>query len=92
MRTEQAVSSSNYSWRTTLIVIRIAGTASIYRDRPVDSHDIDIQDFRGQENDFSIEKNGFELQKLDFAFDGWADDDRVKAEYYPAAADFLKKR
>jgi glutathione S-transferase len=40
---------------------------------------------------FSVDKEGFAIREFKSAYDGWEDDEAVKATFYPEVVEFLKK-
>jgi hypothetical protein len=54
--------------------------------------DVELNDARGRESDFNLEKDAFQLFqniKSDMTYDDWADDEKVKSTYYPEVVQFL---
>ncbi len=65
------------------------GTPSAYR-RPVDAHVVQAEDVRGREQEFSLDKQGFEFwahPPLDLSIG----QEKVKEVIYPEIKDFLKR-
>lgn len=56
-----------------------------------DPREVDIYDGWSQVKEFSIDKQGFSLHDFQTKFEGWADEDAVKTDFYPEIDDFLKK-
>ena len=58
--------------------------------RPVETHNVTIGDIRGREDEFSIDKQGFQIyphvsQEKDFL-----DEEHIKSVYYPETEQLLK--
>lgn len=56
------------------------------RNYSEDKHDVSINDIRGREFDFDMNKNAFGTisgVKSEISYDDWNDDERVKNVYYP---------
>lgn len=68
----------------------IAGDAASY-NRPVDPHVVTIHDIRGHEEEFTLEKTGFQVVKSKSPEKEFLDDEQIKAVYYPDVEDVLKK-
>lgn len=67
------------------------GTAG-YQRRKFDSRTIPIADIRGAEDNFELERNGFQVVKYDWTeFPLDAPNDKVKEIVYPETIDMLKK-
>lgn len=57
-----------------------------------DPREVQIYDAWSMANEFSIDKNGFELStQLKTEFDDWEDGEKVQKEFYPQVVEFLKK-
>ena len=65
------------------------GTSDYYR-RKFDTHDVQINDIRGQEDQFSLETHGFQHCKHSSAEKDFNDDDHVKAVAYPEIEQLIK--
>jgi hypothetical protein len=68
-----------------------------YTDRPEtyyrepDSKQVTIHDIRGTEDQYTLDKTGFQIVKHASAEKGFLDDDQIKQVYYPEVEDLLKK-
>ncbi len=58
--------------------------------RPVEEHGVTIHDVRGREADYSLDGNGFQFVQHSSAERDFADDDHIKAVYYPETEQLLK--
>ncbi|KFY82092.1 hypothetical protein V500_10822 [Pseudogymnoascus sp. VKM F-4518 (FW-2643)] len=65
------------------------GTAGFYR-RKYDTPPVDIHDMRGLEEDFNLNKQGFQIHKHASVEKEFKDDDQIKAVYYPETEEWLK--
>lgn len=68
----------------------IPGSAASFR-RKFDTHLVQVTDIRGQENDYSLDKNGFQLLKHSSAEKLFEDQDAIKSTVYAEVAEMLKK-
>lgn len=57
----------------------------------VEPHDITVHDARGRENEFSLDKSGFQFVKYPSVEKEFDDDERIKAVYYPEVEALLKE-
>lgn len=55
------------------------------------SHPVSIHDIEGREVEFNLGKQGFQIHRHDSAERKFADDDKIKAVYYPETEECLKK-
>ena len=65
------------------------GTAGFYC-RKDDTHPVDIHDMRGLEEDFNLNKQGFQIHKHSSVEKEFRDDDQIKSVYYPETEEWLK--
>jgi hypothetical protein len=56
-----------------------------------DPHDVSIEDARGHEADFTLDRNGFALIKAPTAVSDFYSEDEIKQVYYPEVARLLEK-
>ena len=66
------------------------GTASSYRHK-MDTHVVPINDMRGNEQFFTLDKQGFQFHKHKSVEKAFNDLDKVKTIVYPETAELLKK-
>ncbi|KAL1598002.1 low-affinity methionine permease [Paraconiothyrium brasiliense] len=63
--------------------------APTYVDRPEtyirepETHNVTVRDVRGKEDQFTLDKNGFQIYKHVSKEKDFLDDEKIKAEYYP---------
>ncbi|KAK9450690.1 uncharacterized protein V1518DRAFT_150055 [Limtongia smithiae] len=62
------------------------------RNYTMDVRKVSIEDARGREDEFSLDKNGFEFEKRYHAFNDWSNDEAIKAEYYPGVIEAVKEK
>src|SRR5271156_3083288 len=55
------------------------------------THIAPINDIRGHESEFTLDKNGFQVVKSTTAEKDFTDDEKIKKEYYKEVEDLLKK-
>ena len=55
------------------------------------THVVPIHDIRGQEHEFTLDKNGFQLVKSTTAEKEFKDDEKIKGGYYREVEELLKK-
>jgi hypothetical protein len=48
-----------------------------------DTRRLPVHDLRGHFNEFELDRNGFQVVKLDSAEKGFEDDERIRRVYYP---------
>ena len=48
-----------------------------------DTRRLPVHDLRGRFNEFELDRNGFQVVKLDSAEKGFEDDERIRRVYYP---------
>ncbi|KAK7179858.1 hypothetical protein DPSP01_004591 [Paraphaeosphaeria sporulosa] len=58
--------------------------------REPESHNVTVRDVRGKEDQFSLDKNGFQFYKHVSKEKDFLDDEKIKAEYYPETEQLLK--
>ncbi|KAI1392452.1 uncharacterized protein F4822DRAFT_391100 [Hypoxylon trugodes] len=59
-------------------------------ERPTSPHPIHITDVSGRENEYTLDKNGFQYHKHVAQEKDFADDEHIKAVYYPETEQLLK--
>lgn len=57
-----------------------------------DPHDVRIEDARGRENEFTLDRNGFQLVRAPTRVADFYSDEEVKAVYYPEVERLLKEK
>ena len=60
-------------------------------DRPFEVHPVTVRDVRGKENEYTLDKNGFQFYKHTSEEKDFKDDEEIKALYYPETENLLKK-
>lgn len=65
------------------------GVSDYYR-RKFDIHTVQVHDIRGREDQFNLEKNGFQHLKHTSAEKDFVDDDQVRRVVYPETAQLIK--
>jgi ferredoxin len=58
--------------------------------RPLDAHNVTIKDVRGEEDKYTLDKNGFEFRRHTSVEKDFVDDEQIKAQYYPETEQLLK--
>lgn len=53
--------------------------------------DVQIENLRGKEDSVSLDKNGFEFHKGASTHKSFANEEEVKAEYYPESIELVKR-
>ncbi|KAK5449491.1 hypothetical protein LTS15_008566 [Exophiala xenobiotica] len=56
-----------------------------------DPHEMAVTDGWSRADEFSVDKEGFSLHKLETAFGQWDDDDFVREKFYAEVVEFLKR-
>lgn len=59
-------------------------------ERPVNTHNVTVEDVRGREEQFSIYKQGFQIHQHVSKEKDFLDDDHIKEVYYPETEQLLK--
>jgi len=59
-------------------------------ERPSESLSVTVHDIRGQEQNFTLNKNGFQVYNHKSVEKDFVDDDQIKAIYYPETEQLLK--
>lgn len=59
-------------------------------DRPVESHAVTVQDIRGEEDKYTLDAAGFQVHGHVSVEKDFADDEQIKAQYYPETEQLLK--
>ena len=59
-------------------------------DRPYEPFDVVVEDIRGREDQFTLDKNGFQIYRHESKEKDFADDDQIKSVYYPETEQLLK--
>jgi hypothetical protein len=59
-------------------------------DRPFESHTVSVHDVSGHENEYTLDKNGFQFYRHSAAEKEFLDDEQIKAVYYPDVERLLK--
>jgi glutathione S-transferase len=55
-----------------------------------DPQEVEFWDGWGRVQEFTLDKNGFEVKDFHTKFSDWTNDDAVKASFYPEVVDYLK--
>ena len=66
------------------------GTASVWRHK-MDTHIMTINDIRGSEKSFTLDEQGFQINKHRSMEKDFTDCDRVKTIFYAETAELLKQ-
>ena len=59
-------------------------------ERPVHPFDVTVHDIRGHEQEYTLDKQGFQLYKHTSVEKDLLDDEQIKARYYPETEQLLK--
>ncbi|EXJ89559.1 hypothetical protein A1O3_02626 [Capronia epimyces CBS 606.96] len=59
-------------------------------ERPYEPLDVSVHDIRGEEKNYSLDQNGFEIYRHASVEKDFVDDDQIKAQYYPETEQLLK--
>jgi hypothetical protein len=59
-------------------------------ERPVDPQHVTVRDVRGRENDFTLDKNGFQFYRNTANEKDFLDDEKIKSGYYAEVEQLLK--
>ena len=59
-------------------------------ERPAEPLDVTVYDIRGEEAEFTVERQGFQLYNHTSAEKFFVDDEKIKREYYPETEQLLK--
>lgn len=63
-----------------------------YKCQEPDTRRVEVTDIRGNENDFDLDKNGFQVVRgFDLPYELWADDEKIKQQAYSEARDLVKR-
>lgn len=60
-------------------------------DRPVEPHTVTVKDLAGEEDQYTLDKNGFQFHKQSAAEKDFLDEEHIKAVYYPETEKLLKE-
>ena len=58
--------------------------------RENNSHNVTVRDIRGKEDQYTLDKSGFQIYKHVSKEKDFLDDEKIKAEYYPETEQLLK--
>jgi hypothetical protein len=59
-------------------------------ERPVNTQNVTIHDVSGSEQDYTLDKNGFQFHKHTSVEKEFVDDEQIKAQYYAETEQLLK--
>ncbi|OHF03800.1 hypothetical protein CORC01_00662 [Colletotrichum orchidophilum] len=59
-------------------------------DRPFEAHSVTISNLAGDEEKFSLDKNGFQIYHSESTEKHFQDDDQIRSSYYPEVNELLK--
>ncbi|KZL66031.1 methyltransferase-like protein [Colletotrichum tofieldiae] len=59
-------------------------------DRPFETHSVKIKDITGDEDKFTLDRNGFQIYQHQTIEKNFVDDAQIKASYYPETEQLLK--
>lgn len=65
---------------------------TVKHDPEPDRHEMHIQDVRGHESDYTMDRHGFSVVGIDTDVNPFAERDEVEKLYYPAAAELIKRQ
>ena len=68
--------------------LRMWGNQKHYR--PSETLDVTVHDIRGHEDQYSLDKNGFQVYSHVSVEKDFVDEDQIKAQYYPETEQLLK--
>ena len=54
-------------------------------------HEVQIENVRGKEDQYSLDKSGFAFVKAESTQKAFTDDEEIAREYYPESAELIKK-
>lgn len=72
------------------IIQTYPGTAFEKRRKHV-PYDVNVQDLRLMQDEFTLEKNGFQLVKNPTNLGDYSDQEQIEKSYYPQCAELIKK-
>lgn len=61
------------------------------RNYAIEKHQVDIENVRGREGEFTLDKNGFQFYRRAAKHTDFTDDDKIREEYYPESEELLKE-
>ncbi|RFU75259.1 hypothetical protein TARUN_7001 [Trichoderma arundinaceum] len=67
-----------------------AGKPESFTARPIASHKVTIHDVAGEEDKYTLDKNGFQIYRHPSVEKDFVDDEQIKALYYPETEQLLK--
>jgi hypothetical protein len=59
-------------------------------ERPVQPLDVTVNDIRGEEQNYTLDKNGFQIVHHTSVEKDFVDDEQIKTRYYPEVEQVLK--
>jgi hypothetical protein len=59
-------------------------------ERPSEPLEVTVHDIRGQEHEYTLDKNGFQIYPHESKEKDFLDDEQIKAVYYPETEQLLK--
>lgn len=59
-------------------------------ERPTEPLDVTIHDIRGEEQNYTLDRNGFQIHRYPSIEKDFVDDEQIKAQYYPETEQLLK--
>ncbi|KID87120.1 methyltransferase [Metarhizium guizhouense ARSEF 977] len=66
-----------------------AGRAETF-ERPFEPHQVTVRDIAGEEANYTLDRNGFQVHSHVATEKAFADDDQIKSSYYPETEQLLK--
>jgi hypothetical protein len=68
------------------------GRAANYRNHAFDERRVAIENIRGREKEFTLEKNGFEVVEHGLDYSDFDNEDNIKTIWWNMVAEMVKKR
>ena len=77
--------------KPTILVEVDPSTGERQRNFDLEQHEVQIENVRGREDAFSLDKNGFAFHYAPAKHKAFRDDSEVEKEYYPEVIEHIKK-
>jgi hypothetical protein len=68
------------------------GRAANYRNHAYDARPVAVENIRGREKEFTLEKTGFEIVEHGLDYNDFDDESNIKATWWNMVAELVKKR
>ena len=62
-----------------------------FTEKPIDTRNLLVHDIRGEEQNYTLDQNGFQIYRNVSREKDFLDDEKIKAEYYPEVEQLLKE-